>query len=65
MKKEIINYLINDLSKSLLGDSTNGSPGQRKFGLEVMAKSLYYKLTSKDRNKIINKIKKQKPRLDV
>lgn len=65
MKKEIINFLINDLSESLLGDFVNGSPTQRRFGLEAMAKSLYYRLTDKDKNKIINKIKKQNPKLDA
>lgn len=57
-KTAIINYLSKRLSKSLLGSYVNGSPEQRKFALLRMAESLFYRLTAKEKKKILIKINK-------
>jgi hypothetical protein len=57
-KNAIISYLEKRLSKSLLGSYVNGSPTQRSFALRRMAEGLYYRLTAKEKKKILIKIKK-------
>lgn len=57
MKRKIINYLIKKLSTSLMGTSVHESADQRQFALENMAKSLFYRLTKKDKKQIIEEIK--------
>lgn len=59
MQKKIINYLFNKLSKSLAGNEVNGSPEQRRFALINMARGLFYRLTNKEKEEIIKKIKKE------
>ena len=57
-KNAIISYLEKRLSKSLLGSYVNGSPTQRSFALKRMAEGLYYRLTEKEKKKILTKINK-------
>ena len=59
MKQEIINYLINKLSKSLIKNGIHKKPELHKFSLETMAKTLYYQLSKKEKNQIEEEINKK------
>jgi hypothetical protein len=59
MKQKIINYLINELSKSLIENGMHRKPELHKFSLETMAKTLYYQLSKKEKNQIVEEINKK------
>ena len=59
MKQEIINYLINKLGKSLIENGVNDEPELHKFSLETMAKTLYYQLSKKEKEQIVEEINKK------
>jgi hypothetical protein len=54
MKDQIIQYLVSQLEKSLVGYEVNGNPIKRHFLLLNIALSQYLKMTDKDKKEILN-----------
>ena len=54
MKDQIIQYLVLQLEKSLVGYEVNGNPIKRQFVLRNIALSQYLKMTDQDKKKILN-----------
>jgi hypothetical protein len=59
MKDQIIQYLVLQLEKSLVGYEVNGNPVKRHFLLLNIALSQYLKMTNAKRKKIYYLINKQ------
>ena len=58
MREEIIAYLVDQMSKTMIGYEVNGTPEKRLFRLRSLAKQQYTELTKQQKQLIINKINK-------
>ena len=58
MREEIIAYLVDQMSKTMIGYEVNGTPEKRLFRLRSLAKQQYAELTKQQKQLIINKINK-------
>jgi len=56
MREEIISYLVDQMSKTMIGYEVNGTPEKRLFRLRSLAKQQYTELTKQQKQLILNKI---------
>jgi len=53
MREQIISYLVDQMSKTLIGYEVNGTPEKRLFRLRSLAKQRYEYLTKEEKELIL------------
>ncbi|MCH1612672.1 MAG: hypothetical protein L7S72_05175 [Flavobacteriales bacterium] len=56
MREQIIAYLVDQMSKTMIGYEVNGTPEKRLFRLRSLAKQQYEELTKEQKQLILFKL---------
>ena len=56
MREQIITYLVDQMSKTLIGYEVNGTPEKRLFRLRALAKQRYTYMTKEEKELILFKL---------